>query len=101
MKEDALPEDELIAQLSCVRLLQQFSKPPDDLSRILLFAATDTTSTALTLILECLAKNTQAQDKLRAEIIDAKRRHEGDDIPYDELMSLPYLDAVCSETLRV
>ncbi|KAH9848265.1 cytochrome P450 [Lenzites betulinus] len=83
-KEDAIPEDELIAQLS-----------------ILIFAATDTTSNAMTLVLECLAKNAQVQDKLRAEVIEAKARHEGGEIPYDELMSLPYLDAVCSETLRV
>ncbi|KAI0323452.1 cytochrome P450 [Cubamyces sp. BRFM 1775] len=83
-EEDALPEDELIAQLS-----------------ILMFAATDTTSNALTLILECLAENPNVQEKLRAEIAAAKSCYDGGDIPYDELMSLPYLDAVCRETLRV
>ncbi|KAI0631631.1 cytochrome P450 [Trametes polyzona] len=82
--EDMLPQEELIAQLS-----------------ILMFAATDTTSNALTLILECLAKHPEAQDRLQAELLEAKQRHEGGDIPYDELMALPYLDAVCVETLRV
>ncbi|KAH9895766.1 cytochrome P450 [Cubamyces lactineus] len=82
--EDALPEDELIAQLS-----------------ILMFAATDTTSNALTLILERLAENPRVQEKLRAEIAEAKSRYDGGDIPYDAIMSLPYLDAVCRETLRV
>ncbi|OJT11705.1 Cytochrome P450 52A3-B [Trametes pubescens] len=83
-KEDALPEEELIAQLS-----------------ILMFAATDTTSNSLTLILDRLASNPQVQDRLREELVAAKGRLEGGDIPYDELMSLPYLDAVCAETLRV
>ncbi|KAH9848269.1 cytochrome P450 [Lenzites betulinus] len=81
--DDALPEDELIAQLSTM-----------------MFAATDTTSNALTLIFECLAKHPQAQDRLRQEIVELKNRHNGV-IPYDELMSLPYLEAVCSETMRV
>lgn len=70
-------------------------------SRTLIFAATDTTSNALTLVLECLATHPEAQEKLRAELREAKRRHESGDLPYDELMSLPYLHAVCSETLRV
>ena len=66
-----------------------------------MFAATDTTSNALTLILERLSENPNVQEKLRAEIAEAKSAHDGGDIPYDELMSLPYLDAVCRETLRV
>ncbi|KAI0667376.1 cytochrome P450 [Trametes maxima] len=82
--EDTVPEDELIAQLS-----------------ILLFAATDTTSNAITLILERLAENLGVQEKLREEVCTTKRRYESEDVPYDELMSLPYLDAVCRETLRV
>ena len=66
-----------------------------------MFAATDTTSNALTLILERLSENPNVQEKLRAEIAEAKSAHDGGDIPYDEIMSLPYLDAVCRETLRV
>lgn len=31
----------------------------------------------------------------------AKRAHSGGDLSYDELMALPYLDAVYRETLRV
>ncbi|KAH9848263.1 cytochrome P450 [Lenzites betulinus] len=83
-KEDAIPEDELIAQFST-----------------LIFAATDTTANALTRMFECLAKSPEAQNKLRAEIVEAQAHNEGGDIPYDELMALPYLDAFCSETLRV
>ncbi|KAI0667375.1 cytochrome P450 [Trametes maxima] len=81
---DALPETELISQLST-----------------LLFAATDTTSSALTITLQRLSQNPDVQDKLRNEIRETKQRYDGDDIPYDDLLALPYLDAVCRETLRV
>ena len=66
--------------------------------RILIFAATDTTSGALAQILQLLARYPDVQEKLRAEIVQAG---EGQDIPYDELVDLPYLDAVCRETLRL
>lgn len=68
------------------------------LCRTLIFAATDTTSGALAQILQLLAQHPDVQDKLRTEIIQAG---EGQDIPYDQLVDLPYLDAVCRETLRV
>ncbi|EPS98331.1 hypothetical protein FOMPIDRAFT_1024655, partial [Fomitopsis schrenkii] len=40
------------------------------------------------------------QDKPRAEILEAIREH-GPEIPYDVRVELPYLDAVCRETLRL
>lgn len=61
-------------------------------------AATDTTSGALTQILQLLAENPEAQEKLREEILQATS---GEGIPYDELVELPYLDAICRETLRL
>jgi len=39
------------------------------------------------------------QDKLRLELREARAEH--GDAAYDELVALPYLDAVCRETLRV
>ncbi|KAG5634386.1 hypothetical protein H0H81_002149, partial [Sphagnurus paluster] len=39
------------------------------------------------------------QNKLREELMEAKRTY--GDVPYDELVELPYLDAVCRETLRL
>lgn len=66
----------------------------------LVFAATDTTSTALTQILHTLAEHPEAQEKLREEIREASKLG-GGDIPYDQLVSLPYMDAVCRETLRL
>ncbi|KAI0347457.1 cytochrome P450 [Trametopsis cervina] len=79
--EERLSEEELVAQMSTM-----------------CFAATDTTSTALARTLHLLSQHPEVQDKLREEIIDA--RH-GSNISYDQLIELPYLDAVCRETLRV
>ncbi|KAI0649221.1 cytochrome P450 [Trametes meyenii] len=81
--EDKLPDDELVAQISAFIL-----------------AGVDTTSNALSRILHLLALNTEVQNKLRYELTDARERY-GEAIPYDELMQLPYLDAVCRETLRL
>ncbi|TCD65651.1 cytochrome P450-dit2 [Steccherinum ochraceum] len=64
----------------------------------LLFAATDTTSGALSQILQLLAEHQDVQDKLRDEIRAAKQ---GDFIGYDDLHTLPFMDAICRETLRL
>lgn len=58
----------------------------------------DTTSNALSRALQNLAKDLNVQEHLRDELLEA---HAGDNILYDELNSLPYLDAVCRETLRL
>ncbi|KAI0754298.1 cytochrome P450 [Daedaleopsis nitida] len=80
-EEDKLAEDELLGQMTT-----------------LIFAAMDTTSNALSLTLSLLAQHPDAQEKLRNEIIEASN---GDDLGYDDLVALPYLDAVCRETLRL
>ncbi|THU91600.1 cytochrome P450 [Dendrothele bispora CBS 962.96] len=80
--EDKLDEDEVLGQMS-----------------VLTFAAMDTTSTAMARTLQLLSTRPDIQDKLRQEVLEARA---GDkDIPYDQLVSLPYLDAVCRETLRL
>nr|BED42987.1 cytochrome P450 monooxygenase [Trametes versicolor] len=80
--EDRLPEDQLIGQMS-----------------IIIFAAMDTTSNTMARILQLLATHPDVQTKLRREIIDAKAG--GRPLDYDQLHNLPYLDAVCRETLRL
>ena len=67
----------------------------------LTFAATDTTSGALARALHLLAQHKDVQTKLRHEIRQARKDSGGEDIPYDTLVSLPYLDAICRETLRL
>ncbi|KAH6912733.1 cytochrome P450 [Coprinopsis sp. MPI-PUGE-AT-0042] len=80
---DRLPDDEVIGQMST-----------------LVFAATDTTSSALSRTLHLLCSNPVAQERLRAEILEAQERV-GEELDYDTLSTLPYLDAVCRETLRL
>jgi cytochrome P450 len=59
----------------------------------------DTTANSLARILHLLSENPQVQDKLRQEILDARKEH--GELNYEVLTSLPYLDAVCRESLRV
>ncbi|KAJ7162851.1 cytochrome P450 [Mycena filopes] len=83
LKEDSLSEAEILGQV-----------------RTLIFAATETTSTALARILHVLAQDPDAQERLRAELTAAQQGGD-DELSYDTLMQLPYLDAVCRETLRL
>ncbi|EPS93818.1 hypothetical protein FOMPIDRAFT_1135460 [Fomitopsis schrenkii] len=82
-EEDRLPEEELLGQMATF-----------------IFGGVDTTSNALARILDLLAKHQDIQGKLRAEILEAIGDH-GPELPYDVLTELPYLDAVCRETLRL
>ena len=66
--------------------------------RSILFAAMDTTSNTIARLLHLLALHADVQQKLRDEIIEAQA---GDEIPYDQLDNLPFLESVCRETLRL
>ncbi|EIM90577.1 cytochrome P450 [Stereum hirsutum FP-91666 SS1] len=79
---DKLPDHELLGQITS-----------------LVFAAMDTTSNALSRTFSLLAKNPEVQEKLRQELVNA-RKEAGGDLEYDALHELPYLEAVCRETLR-
>ncbi len=63
--------------------------------------ATDTTSNALSRTLYTLAQHPEAQVKLRQELIAAQDGRKDAGLDYDRLTSLPYLDAICRETLRL
>jgi cytochrome P450 len=67
---------------------------------IVLAAGYETTATLLTYASYSLAKNQDVQDRLRDEI---KKIYEGagNKIKYEDLSSIPYLDAVITETLRM
>ncbi|RPD74079.1 cytochrome P450 [Lentinus tigrinus ALCF2SS1-7] len=84
--EDKLPQNELIAQISTF-----------------IFAAMDTTSNALAMTLLLLGDHPAVQEKLRKEILEAcdGDSDESGRLDYDRLVNLPYLDAVCRETLRL
>jgi cytochrome P450 len=65
----------------------------------MIFAAMDTTSSAIARTLYILATNPAAQDRLRAELVEAFGDRE--EMSHDEVNELPWLDAVCRETMRV
>lgn len=79
--QDRLPEDELLGQLN-----------------VMIFAGTDTTSTAMSRCLQELAVHHDVQQRLRDEVTEAAVHG---DLEYETLSSLPLLDAVCRETLRM
>ncbi|KAF9236431.1 cytochrome P450 [Melanogaster broomeanus] len=81
-EQDRLSDAELLGQMST-----------------LVFAAMDTTSGALSRILLTLAQHPDVQEKVREEYKQAKA--EKGELDYDDLVNLPYLDAVCRETLRL
>ncbi|GJE97231.1 cytochrome P450 [Phanerochaete sordida] len=81
---DRLPAVEIIAQLITFT-----------------FAGTDTTSNALARILHLLCLYPDVQEKLRAEVLEARAQNGSAELDYDTLVGLPYLDAVCRETLRL
>jgi cytochrome P450 len=57
-------------------------------------------SGALARLLHRLAMDPKRQDRLREEIQEAHTRF-GETLDYNEIHSLPYLDALCKESLRV
>ncbi|KAI5121363.1 hypothetical protein M0805_000671 [Coniferiporia weirii] len=81
-EEDRLPERELIGQMNTF-----------------IFAGHDTTTHAVSRIMHQLVLNPDVQSRLREEVKAARKQH--GELDYDTLMGLPYLDAVCRETMRV
>ncbi|WWC60827.1 uncharacterized protein I303_103403 [Kwoniella dejecticola CBS 10117] len=61
-----------------------------------MFAGSDTTAGTIAMGLYQLAKHPEIQDTLRAELLAC-----GDNLPYDQIDELPYLDAVVKEVLRI
>ena len=97
--DEMLSEEEIVGQVSCVLVVLVLLPGAHAFRRTLVFAATDTTSSALSRILHLLAEHPDVQEKLRAEIVEARR--ERGDLDFDDLFQLPYLEAVCRETLRL
>lgn len=69
--------------------------------RTLTTAGTDTTSNAIARTLHVLATRPEVQERVRVEVLRAQSASGGHDLEYDDLVELPYLDAVCRETLRL
>jgi cytochrome P450 len=63
---------------------------------MIIFAATDTTSSSMNRLWHLIAQYPDVQEKLRAEILS-----EPETMHHDTLVALPYLDAVVREVLRL
>ncbi|KAG6817154.1 hypothetical protein H0H87_012115 [Tephrocybe sp. NHM501043] len=91
-EEDRLSDEEVLAQVRSWNVLTS----PHPLTRYM----EDVVSNALSRTLHLLAMNPEVQDRLREEVVRARKANVGD-ISYDDLIALPFLDAVCRETLRL
>ncbi|XP_063696130.1 cytochrome P450 6A1-like [Culicoides brevitarsis] len=67
---------------------------------IFFFAGFETSSTAMSYALYFIAKNPEIQQKVRDEVRSVKKSH-NDEINYDALMEMHYLNQVFNETLRM
>ncbi|KAI0056916.1 cytochrome P450 [Artomyces pyxidatus] len=88
-EEFKMHDDEIIAQMLAYT------------SSTLLSGGTDPTSTAMSHILLLLAQHQDVQEKLRHELNLAVANAGGDELGYEDLTALTYLDAICRETLRL
>jgi hypothetical protein len=99
-EDDRLSEEELLSQMVYVPArVDWVALMTRHFPRSFLIAGTDTTSSALSRILHLLALHPDVQDKLRKELKEAHEDNE--ELTHDQLVSLPFLEAVCRETLRL
>lgn len=100
--EDRLPDDQLVGQVKYVTFIASICGFILTYSNsTMVFAATDTTSNSLSRTLHVLTEHPDAQDRLRQEIRETRAELGGNELSYDKLMDLPWLDAICRESLRV
>ena len=67
----------------------------------MVLAGMDTTANTLARVLQLLAEHPNFQDRLRDEILETIESESSSTVDFDKLMELPYMDAVCRETLRL
>ena len=67
----------------------------------MVLAGMDTTANTLARVLQLLAEHPNVQDRLRGEILETIESEGSSTVDFDKLMELPYMDAVCRETLRM
>ena len=87
MKVSAIPKDKVEVMLISNLIM-------------LFFAGMDTSSALLAVLMYCLAKNPEVQDKLSEEINGALAKSEDGEMDYNTIQTLPYMDMVINEALR-
>ncbi|KAK7683149.1 hypothetical protein QCA50_013822 [Cerrena zonata] len=107
---DRLTEEELLGQMKLVpHYLCSSHSYLRSIIALSFLAAFETTTSALSRSLHVLSERPIAQENLRKEIQEAKAKRalstgenpKDVELPYGILMELPYLDAICRETLRL
>ena len=74
----------------------------DHICRTMVLAGMDTTANSIARLLQILSERQDVQEQLRSELLEALASDSDDEImDFDQLMELPYLEAVCRETFRV
>lgn len=68
---------------------------------LLFFAGMDTSSTIMSVVIYALAKNPDVQERLFDEINDALAQSSDGELDYNTIQTLPYMDMVINEALRV
>ncbi|KAG8746586.1 cytochrome P450-dit2 [Ceratobasidium sp. 414] len=66
-----------------------------------IFAGHETTSGAVTRVLDMLSAHSEVQDRLRTELVEFMSKTGTEEIDRDKIDTLPYLDAICREVLRM
>jgi cytochrome P450 len=96
---DQLPEEEILAQIRYAEIHGVCRSMLIRSASTFAFAGMDTTSGSMARLLWVLSNDQEAQDRLRSEIRQAMEDY--GTLDYDQIMGLPFLDAVCRETLRL
>jgi len=98
---DRLSDEEVFGQVAYVLFSLGSATYSFTRDRSLTFAAMDSSSSALSRIICLLGENLEIQSQLRQELREAKNINNGKELDYDQIINLPFLDAVIRETLRL
>ena len=105
--EDEEVKKQIQEELEVAKPMKVSSIPKDKVEVMLIsnlimlfFAGMDTSSALLAVLMYCLAKNPEVQEKLFDEINDALASSDDGVLDYNTVQTLPYMDMVTNEALR-
>lgn len=98
---DRLSDEEVFGQVAYVLFSLGSGTYSFTHHRSLTFAAMDSSSSALSRVICLLGENPKIQSQLRQELREAKNINNGKELDYDQIINLPFLDAIIRETLRL
>ena len=105
--EDEEVKKQIEKELEVAKPMKVSSIPKDKVEVMLIsnllmlfFAGMDTSSALLAVLMYCLAKNPEVQEKLFDEISGALAQSGDGELDYNTIQNLPYMDMVINEALR-